>query len=51
MIGGMVSFQCGASLAKSLFPAFGPLGTVGLRVGIAAAVPRLGGAGSAAGRG
>ncbi len=38
VIGGMVSFQCGASLAKSLFPAFGALGTVGLRVGIAAAV-------------
>ncbi len=38
VIGGMVSFQCGASLAKSLFPAFGALGTVGLRVGIAAVV-------------
>ncbi len=38
VIGGMVSFQCGASLAKSLFPVFGALGTVGLRVGFAAVV-------------
>ena len=32
----MVSFQTGAALAKSLFPVAGALGTVGLRVGIAA---------------
>src|SRR5215469_3016162 len=30
------STQVGAALAKSLFPALGPLGTVGLRVGWAA---------------
>lgn len=38
VIGGMVSFQCGASLAKSLFPVFGAFATVGLRIGIAAVV-------------
>jgi inner membrane transporter RhtA len=32
----MVSFQTGAALAKSLFPVAGAIGTVGLRVGIAA---------------
>lgn len=32
LIGGMGSFQLGASVAKSLFPVFGPTGTVGLRI-------------------
>jgi inner membrane transporter RhtA len=32
MIGGMGSFQLGASIAKSLFPVFGPTGTAGLRI-------------------
>jgi inner membrane transporter RhtA len=32
----MLSFQTGASLAKTLFPALGALGTVGARVGFAA---------------
>ena len=34
----MASFQTGASLAKTLFPVFGALGTVSLRVGLAALV-------------
>ncbi|MCQ8241031.1 EamA family transporter [Rhizosaccharibacter radicis] len=34
---GMLSVQCGASLAKSLFPAFGPAGMVMMRTGFAAA--------------
>ena len=36
VVAGMASFQTGAALAKSLFPVAGPLGTVALRVGIAA---------------
>ncbi|GBQ22412.1 transporter EamA [Gluconacetobacter sacchari DSM 12717] len=38
VVGGMVSFQVGGSFAKLLFPVFGPLGTVGLRLWIAAIV-------------
>ena len=34
----MISFQTGASLAKTLFPAFGALGTAGLRIGLAAVI-------------
>ena len=34
----MVAFQGGAALATTLFPAFGPFGTVLLRVGLAAAL-------------
>ena len=33
---GMLSFQTGAAIAKSLFPAFGPLGVVTLRISLAA---------------
>ena len=32
MLGSVVSYQLGASIAKSLFPAFGATGTVGLRI-------------------
>jgi inner membrane transporter RhtA len=35
---GILSVQGGAALAKGLFPALGPAGTVGLRVGISAAI-------------
>lgn len=38
IIGSIVSVQGGAALAKGLFPALGALGTVGLRVGISAAI-------------
>ncbi|GAA4497709.1 EamA family transporter [Gluconacetobacter tumulicola] len=38
VVGGMVSFQVGGSFAKLLFPVFGPLGTVSLRLWIAAIV-------------
>lgn len=38
VVGGMVSFQVGGSFAKLLFPVFGPLGTVSLRLWIAALV-------------
>ncbi len=34
----IVSVQGGAALAKGLFPVFGPAGTVGLRIGISAAI-------------
>ena len=34
LIGAIASFQVGAAIAKSLFPAFGPFGTVGLRIGL-----------------
>ncbi len=48
ILGGIVSAQGGAALAKGLFPALGPTGTVGLRVGLSAIMllaafrPRLG---------
>src|SRR4029079_15026570 len=35
---GMISVQAGAALAKGLFPALGPLGTVGLRIGLSALI-------------
>lgn len=38
VVGGMLSFQVGGSFAKLLFPVFGPLGTVSLRLWIAAIV-------------
>ncbi|MBB2157101.1 EamA family transporter [Gluconacetobacter diazotrophicus] len=38
MLCGIASFQMGASIAKDLFPLFGPLGMVGLRLWIAAIV-------------
>jgi len=38
LIGGISSFQIGASLAKTLFPLFGPTGMVGLRVCLAAVI-------------
>src|SRR3954453_23203669 len=34
----MISVQGGAALAKGLFPALGPLGTVGLRIGLSALI-------------
>jgi inner membrane transporter RhtA len=36
ILAGIVSVQAGAALAKGLFPAIGPIGTVGLRVGLSA---------------
>src|SRR3954465_1730526 len=36
ILAGIVSVQGGAALAKGLFPALGPVGTVGLRVGLSA---------------
>ncbi|GBQ61931.1 transporter EamA [Ameyamaea chiangmaiensis NBRC 103196] len=38
LIGGVASYQVGASIAKALFPIFGPVGTVGLRIGFAAII-------------
>ncbi|MBS1103449.1 EamA family transporter [Gluconobacter sp. Dm-62] len=38
LIGGISSFQVGATLAKGLFPLFGPTGMVGLRVCLAAVI-------------
>ncbi|WP_068168007.1 EamA family transporter [Neokomagataea thailandica] len=38
LIGGISSFQIGATLAKGLFPLFGPSGMVGLRVCLAAII-------------
>ena len=38
LIGGISSFQIGATLAKGLFPLFGPTGMVGLRVCMAALI-------------
>jgi len=35
---GMISVQAGAALAKGLFPALGPLGTVGLHIGLSALI-------------
>src|SRR5688572_582496 len=34
----MISVQGGAALAKGLFPALGPVGTVGLRIGLSALI-------------
>ena len=36
ILAGIISVQAGAALAKGLFPALGPVGTVGLRVGLSA---------------
>ena len=36
ILAGIVSVQAGAALAKRLFPALGPIGTVGLRVALSA---------------
>ncbi len=36
ILAGIVSVQAGAALAKGLFPALGPIGTVGLRVALSA---------------
>ncbi|GBQ83770.1 transporter EamA [Gluconacetobacter johannae DSM 13595] len=38
VLGGIMSFQVGGSMAKTLFPLFGPLGTVSLRLWVAAIV-------------
>lgn len=38
VLGAIVSVQGGAALAKALFPVLGAMGTVGLRVGISAAI-------------
>ena len=38
VIGAIVSVQGGAALAKGLFPVLGPLGTVGLRIGLSAII-------------
>ena len=38
ILGSIISVQAGAALAKGLFPALGATGTVGLRVGISAAI-------------
>ena len=38
ILGGIVSVQAGAALAKGLFPALGPIGTVGLRVALSAMI-------------
>lgn len=38
LLGAMISIQCGASLAKSLFPIFGSEGATALRLGLAAAI-------------
>ena len=35
---GMFSVQCGAALAKNMFPVLGPIGTVSLRIALSAAV-------------
>ena len=34
LLAAMVSFQTGASIAKTLFPLVGPIGTVAIRVGL-----------------
>ena len=36
ILAGIVSVQAGAALPKGLFPALGPIGTVGLRVALSA---------------
>jgi len=41
LLAGIASYQTGASMAKGLFPVFGAIGTVGLRVGFAALVMLL----------
>ena len=38
LVAGMVSLQCGATFAKSLFPAVGAAGTASLRVGFSALI-------------
>jgi len=41
LLAGIASYQTGASMAKGLFPVFGAVGTVGLRIGFAAALMLL----------
>ena len=41
LIGGIASFQLGASIAKSLFPVFGATGMVGLRIGLSSVLLML----------
>ena len=38
ILGAILSVEAGAALAKALFPALGPIGTVGLRVALSAMI-------------